>query len=958
MRAALDASIAGMTSALVLRGDAGAGKTALLTAFMEQAPSSTRILRIEGVESEAEIGFAGLHRLLRPLLQGASTLPVPQRDALGTALGLATGPRPDRLHVGLATLTLLTDVATDGPVACVVDDAQWIDEESMNALGFVARRLHADRVAMIFAVRGPTDIPALQGFEELIVDGLDHEDAVTLLDELFHGHLDETVVSRITAESNANPLLLHELARTYGADELNRLGVQPHPMLFGRSIERAFTERVAALPDETSTLMLLLAADQRADLVLLRSAASSLGIHIDALDPARTAGLVDVIGDRIAFSHPLARSSCYGAADSAARRQAHATLAGLFDAEQDLERHAWHVGLATAEADARVAAILVSAARSARPRGATRSQVELLSLAAELTPDPVERGRRHLHACNAAFAIADLGQVDRLVARARASTSDPQLLSEIDHVEALAPVFRRRYADAPRALLSVAEQARDRTTARAVALEALFMLGLARADARDVTERDLATAIRRMSRDPASPTTLIDLLLDGYAAVVLDGWAVGADTLRDAFTRWPAEANRLADVQRFHGPPLWAAFTLWDYDAAEAIIESNETIARSAGAWDPLRSTLVYVARLRAAQGRFGDALAAASEAVDLSAMMHNDDYCWPLCVTKSVSSQGGDEARSLIDDLRRVADVQQLGTARDLANLSAAILANGEGRYADAAAATLHITESAISQYGSQALAEQAEAFARLDRRVEFEATLREIEGRAAASGTDTARGVAARSAALGLGGQDADDRYREAIERLSRTSAALDLGRAQLLYGEWLRRERHQIDAAPTAARRVRAALADGRIGLRRTCAARARGDGRACAEARSGAHRTDAPGASGRAPGTCRRDQPGDRHPLVHQRGDGRLPPAQGVPEARHRVPPAAHTGRARLRRTSSLCTAGRAAVRASAVERRKPRRRTEVMCGVIERDPRLVDERFAFVTGRLHRRTPTR
>ena len=524
---------------------------------------------------------------------------------------------------------------------------------------------------------------------------------------------------------------------------------------------------------------MILAADQRADGQLLKRAAAQLGIDLQALDAAETAALLTVDGELVAFRHPLVRSACYRRADPKARREAHAVLAEVLDPDHDIERHAWHLALASVSANEATARTLMEAAHRARERGANRSQVELLARAAELTPDAEERGRRHLHACGAASMVADRARVAQLIERARMSITAPNLLAEVAHVEALAPVFDRQFGGAPRQLLRAAQALDrfDRDKARAVALEALFMLGVAEPLADDLSQRELADAIRCMPRLADGEPTVVDLLLDGYAAVILEGWTAASARLQSAIAGWPKAAVTPAEVHRHLGPPIWAAFSLWDYEAVHRLVASATTITRPAGALNPLRSALVYQARLEVALGRFNRAEVTAAEAADLSLMMDGENNWEPLLTAETLAWRGRyDEAHSMIEELHQLATAQQLGTAVHMAHLSTAVLANGTRQYRDAAVAARAISDNPISEFTSQALVELAEALARLDERDELTRVLAEIDARAAASGTSVARGVSARAHAMAHTGADADDLFRQAIDLLSATAAAPD--------------------------------------------------------------------------------------------------------------------------------------------------------------------------------------
>lgn len=323
---------------MVLRGEPGIGKTALLEYAIDAAPD-LRLLRAAGVESEMELPFAGLHQLCVPLLDRLERLPGPQRDALANAFGLSEGAVPDRFLVGLAVLTLLSDVAEERPVLCAVDDAHWLDHASAQALAFVGRRLLAESVMMLFAARQPTD--ELRGLPELVVEGLGDADARDLLGSVVPGRLDERLGERIVAETRGNPLALLELPRGLTPAQLaGGFGLPGLSPLVGR-IEERFLLRLEALPQDTKRLLLLAAAEPVGDPALLWRAAERLAITGPVLEPAKSAGLIEIAA-RVRFRHPLVRSAVYWAASPEQRREVHNALADATDAENDPDRRAWH----------------------------------------------------------------------------------------------------------------------------------------------------------------------------------------------------------------------------------------------------------------------------------------------------------------------------------------------------------------------------------------------------------------------------------------------------------------------------------------------------------------------------------------------------------------------------------------------------------------------------------------
>ena len=358
---------AGQSAVLVVRGEAGVGKTALLHYCARQA-SGFRVARIAGVESEMELPFAGLHQLCAPMLGRLGALPQPQQAALGVALGLSSGAAPDRFLVALAALSLLAEVAAERPLLCLVDDAQWLDGASGQVLGFVARRLLAESVAIVFAVRDSTDERVLLGLPELALGGLPEDDARALLATVIPGRLDERGRDRLIAETCGNPLAILELPRGVAATQLpGAFGVAGAHALSGR-IEESFLRRLEALPEETRLLLLVAAAEPVDDPLLVWRAAERLGIGLSGATADETGGLL-AIGERVAFSHPLVRSAVYRSASVRERRAVHLTLAQVTDAQVDGDRRAWHLAAAAPAPHEEVACELERSAGRAQARG-------------------------------------------------------------------------------------------------------------------------------------------------------------------------------------------------------------------------------------------------------------------------------------------------------------------------------------------------------------------------------------------------------------------------------------------------------------------------------------------------------------------------------------------------------------------------------------------------------------
>src|SRR4051794_15361945 len=511
----LERARAGGSGVLVVRGEAGAGKSALLEYAREAAPD-LRIARAVGVESETELAFAGLHQLCAPMLDRLDRLPDPQRTALGTAFGLTSGARQDRFLVGLAVLTLLADAAGEQPLVCFVDDAQWFDRASLQALAFVARRLLAEPVALIFATRDAKD--ELTDLPELLVEGLGDSDARALLSAAVKGPLDERVRERILAESAGNPLALLELPRGPMSTDLAGGYAMPDLSVSGR-IEASFQQRLESLPVDTRRLALLAAAEPVGDAALLWRACAQLGIDADAAAPAEDSGLFE-LGGRVTFFHPLVRSAVYRTASSAERRAAHRAIGEAIDPDVDPDRRAWHRAHAAAGPDEDVAAELERSAERAKARGGLSAAAAFLERAATLTPEPSLRADRAIAAAQAKheagaaqsaldlLAIAEMGQRDGL-RRASAARLRGRLA-----------FAQRRGSDAPPLLLRAARRLEplDPALARDTYLEAL---GTAISTGQRESLAQASEALRAL---PApEPPRAGELLMIGQALVLTEG---------------------------------------------------------------------------------------------------------------------------------------------------------------------------------------------------------------------------------------------------------------------------------------------------------------------------------------------------------------------------------------------------------------------------------------------------
>jgi DNA-binding CsgD family transcriptional regulator len=790
----LEAVRGGESRVLVVRGDPGAGKTALLEYLVEQA-SGCRVVRAAGVQSEMELAFAGLHQLLAPMLDRLERLPGPQRDALRTAFGVSAGSAPDRLFVALAVLSLLSEVAEEQPLICVVDDEQWLDRASAQVLAFVARRLEAESVGLVFAARGTSD--ELAGLPELVVEGLGTDDARALLGSVIRWPLDERVRDRVVAETRGNPLALLELPRGLTPAELaGGFGFPRAQALSGR-IEHSFQRRLSALPAQTQRLLLLAAAEPVGEPVLVWRAAERLGIAVEAADAAESEELVE-FGARVTFRHPLVRSAIYGSASPQERREVHRALAEGTDPELDPDRHAWHLAQATSGPDENVASELERSAGRAQARGGLAAAAAFLERSAALTLDP---GRRAERALAAAQANAQGGAFDgarRLLATAEAGPLEELQGARADLLRGQIAFASSRGSDAPPLLLKAAKRLEplDAGLARETYLEALFAATYAGRLASGGGLREIAECAR--AGPPArQPPGADDLLLDGLALLITDGPATAAPTLKRAISAFCSRDLSKEEELRW----LWLASTSaqrqWDDESWEVLSTRQVQLARDAGALGVLPIALSQLAVLHLFEGDFA---AAASVIEEARAITEATGTELPPYAPLALDAFRGRELQTseLIETSTK--DLVRRGEGAGLIFIqwATAVLNNGLGRYEDALAAAQRAGEDPYELLVSTwAAVELVEAGARSGARGVAAAALERLSETTRASVTDWALGIEVFARALLSDGEPAERLYREAIDRLGRTRVRVALARAHLLYGEWLRRGRRRTDA-----------------------------------------------------------------------------------------------------------------------------------------------------------------
>ncbi len=781
----------GESRSLVLRGEAGIGKTALLD-HLSQAAADVTVVRAAGVESEMELAFAGLHQLCAPLLGRLEGLPAPQREALEIVFGERDGLPPDRFLVGLAVLSLFAEVADERPLLCVVDDAQWVDRASAVTLAFVARRLRAEPVAIVFAAREPGD--DLRHVPELAVHGLRDGDARALLSSAAPSMLDERVRDRVVAEARGNPLALLELPRGLTAAQLaGGFGtVEPHPVA-GR-IEESYIRQVETLSDDARHLLLVAAAEPTGDPLLLLRASERRGITSTA---DATEGLLE-FGERVTFRHPLVRSAVYRSADGSARRAVHRTLAEVTDGELDPDRRAWHLAAAAAAPDEEVASELERSAGRAQARGGLAAAAAFLQRAVALTGDSAQRADRALAAAEAGLGAGAFDLALGLLAAAEADPLDELQRARLDLLRAEAAYSESRGSEAPGLLLRAAKalESLDPQLAHETYLDAwssaLFAGTLAGGADLEEVSQEVRAAPRSASR--ARPA---DRLLEGFAMAFTDGRSAAAPLLAEAARGFGGDDVSAEEMIRWGWLATAAAVMVWDYDTCLEVADRGVQLARESGALTVLAVSVNVLTQAVALGGDFGRAAMLVAEADGVTDA--TGARVAPYGALLFVGLQGREAAASnLIDTTIEEATAGGQGTAVQYAHWARSILLNGVGRYSEALAAASQASDDTPELFVSVwAASELIEAAVRSDNTDAARDALEQINAATAVAETDWALGVRARAQALLADGKAAESGYREAIELLGRTRLRPDLGRTYLLYGEWLRRENRRVDA-----------------------------------------------------------------------------------------------------------------------------------------------------------------
>lgn len=772
-------------AAVVLLGEPGIGKSELLEHAAARA-SGFRVVRAVGVESELELAFAGLHQLCGQLTDCVERLEPPQQQALATAFGLSTGGLPDRFVVGVAVLSLLAKAAEEQPLLCIVDNAQWLDAASMQTLGFVARRLSAEPVALVFGLRTPS--AELAGIPELIVEGLADPAALALMESVITGPLDERVRDRLLAEARGNPLALLELPHTLTPAELaGGLGL-PAPLPLENALDESLFRRLQRLPDESRLLLVIAAAEPVGDPALLGRAAEQLGLSIEAARSGAD-GLFR-LGACVAFRHPLVRSVVYHAAPLADRLRVHRALAENTDPAVDLDRQTWHRAHATLGPDEELAGELERCADRARQRGRLAAAAAFLERAAVLTGGPSRRAARRLAAARTMHDAGYSEQALELLRSAEPGTLDDRQQGLLELLRAQLALELRPEDDAASLLVRAAKRLEtlDERLARETYLEAMYAAMFESPLESGPGLGAIATAARAApaSREPRP----VDLLLDGLGAQISEGYGPGAPIVREAL------ADFRADDIRWHLLAFHAADNLWEDEAAQALAVRIAGLARRRGTRVWLPQAVSWVAYRSLCEGEFGVAARLIEEAQSVAASSGGRAPASPRVLL--AAWRGCEDEAAVATGEGRAGEWPNGEGAIDLmvTEYASAVLNNGLGHY-EAALAAAQRAVAHGDLFSPWVLSELTEAAVRSGDVELAGAAVEYLRRRTRASGTELARGLRSVARALVSRGDAADVLYQAGIEQLGHTRIAPYRARAHLLYGEWLRREGRRLEA-----------------------------------------------------------------------------------------------------------------------------------------------------------------
>ena len=796
VRRLLERVSAGESAALVVRGEAGIGKTALLDHCTGQA-SAFRTVRISGMQSEMELPFAGLHQLCAPMFSEVGSLPEPQQNALQVAFGLTTGAAPDRFLVGLATLSLLAEMARSRPLLCIVDDAQWLDAASSQVFGFVARRILAESVLVLLAVREPAEDRHLAGLPELNLHGLTDDDARALLTAAVPGRVDANVRDRIVAETRGNPLALLELPKGMTAAELAGGFQAPRSRDLPGQLEDHFVKRLETLPEATQRVMLIAAADPTGDVGLLWRAAQSLGIERGAAGGLDAEQLVE-IGTRVRFRHPLVRSAIYSAASVKDRQAVHLALAEAMDLQTDPDRRAWHRALAASGPDEEVASELEQSASRAQSRGGLAAAAAFLQRSVALTKNLTRRADRALAAAQAQVHAGAFDEALGLLAAAEIDAQTELQRARADLLRGKIASAAGPITEASSQLLKAARRLEplDVNLARETYLDAWAAAMYAGELGGSGQLREVSEAARSAPASPGPPS-LSDLLLDGLSLVVSEGRPAATPVLHEAVGAFAVEELSVEKGLQWGVLASAAATMLWDFDSMLAIVSRQTELARAAGALAPLVFTLTGEVFNTAWRGDLSGALLLATEVDALTDAIGVRQAPMGTLLLEGLAGKKH-HSSAFIESAIDLAGARGERTAVQIGLWASAILYNGLARYEQALSVSLQASDGAFEFFITPwVLPELIEAAVRTGNDALAARSIERLAESTKWSETDWGRGIQARSQALVSRGERAEEHYREAVACLGRTELRPEHARASLLYGEWLRRHNRRREA-----------------------------------------------------------------------------------------------------------------------------------------------------------------
>jgi DNA-binding CsgD family transcriptional regulator len=799
----VDQARGGRSGVVVVRGEPGIGKTRLLDAIVSEA-DDIQILRLLGIESEMRLGYAALHQLLTPLANGIDALPAPQARALKAAFGLSDEGASDQFLVGLAALTLLTSAAEERPLLIVVDDTQWLDQESADALGFVARRLYADPVCLLVAMRdGADERRMFEGIPTRLLEPLSAAQSVELLDAATQAHLASHVRERVLADAMGNPLALVEFGRELSPDHAAGTVLLPEPLAVDRRLEDHFFRQVATLPPPTQRLLLLVAAEPTGDKDLVWRAAPALDLDEESMRPAQVAGLL-APPPRLAFRHPLIRSAVYQGASDAERRRVHEALAGAADQARDAERWVWHRAAAAQAPDDGLASALESAAHRAASHGRGAESAALLLRAADLTPDDGERAARLLRAAGADLTVGNTTRARSNLDRAFPDLGDPVLVAQARQIEgviefigafpesATDPSARRSASVALMLEAARGLAAHDVHLARDAMLDTVPM-ALFFGEASSVSFDEVLEIARSLELPPGTTPTTADLLLDAVVSLLADSYQAAAPRLREALAAMLADPDFL-EVPRYLTRACYVAFALGDDDALRTLATACTLVSRRTNTFQGLAEGLNYLGLRELRVGSLDLADDLLGEERELQAVRRRRSPSSRAAELILSAWRGRDEVRGAVADLE--ASDGSVSLVSRWAGHALLVLELGLGNYQAAAAVSRDDWYHDLALGGLRA-ADAVEARVRAGDVDGARTAAAHLEARAAASHSPFDLGLVARAWALRADDAAAEEHHAESIRQLETCGADLHVARSRLLHGEWLRRQKRRRDA-----------------------------------------------------------------------------------------------------------------------------------------------------------------